>query len=200
MSVLGAAAITGAAGLGAAKMGTSSAKAVNEEMMDFAKNKHQYNMADLEKAGLNPLLSATQGSSAASVPKLENPSNAAIQAASGAASVGQAIAQTKLINEQARGAQITNDLEEHKKGTYEKGWSILDGVTDWLLDHGQSIANSARSVGTGAGNVSNAEKDKPLELEMRPKISSVADEKPRLWDPDYKQKMKTWNYLQSLNK
>ena len=200
MSIIGSALIGGAAALGAAKMGTSSAKAINEEMMDYTKNRHQYNVADLEKAGLNPLLSATQGSSTASAPNLQNPSDSASRAASSAAALAGAvanvdkqIADAELVREQTRGVKINNDLEEHKKGTYEKGWDLIDKGTDWLLDTGQSIASSARGVLTGQGDVSS--NDKPLDLTVRPKTLRADDERPRLTDPDYKEKMKRYKAI-----
>lgn len=207
MSLIGAAAIGGAAGLGAAKMGTSSAKAINDEMMDYAKNRHQYNVADLEKAGLNPLLSVTGASSAGSAPNLQNPSDAGVRAASSAANLAHMVSQVdkqradaELVREQTRGAKITNDLEEHKKGTYEKGWDILDKGTDYILDAGQRMASSARGVLTGKGTVDNTA---PHELRMAPRVPStvkehLSDTRPRIWDKDYSDKMKTYRYIQSL--
>mgnify|MGYP000468274595 CR=1 FL=1 len=205
---LTAALIGGAAGLGAAKMGSSSAKAINEELMDYSKNRHQYNMQDLEKAGLNPLLSATGAQSPANPPNLQNPSDAGARALSSAASLAGQVAgvntqieQANLLKEKARGEAITNDLEEHKKGTFEKAWDIADGITDWLVNAGEDFASSAKSVLKGQGTVDGSVK--PTEIRMAPPVPStqkqiVADQRPHIWDSDYKDKMKTYRYIQSL--
>ncbi|RAS55771.1 hypothetical protein [Phascolarctobacterium faecium] len=57
-------------------MNSSSAKAAYNRQKEFYQNQHQWEVADLKKAGLNPILSATHGSVGApsvAAPTAENP-------------------------------------------------------------------------------------------------------------------------------
>ena len=57
-------------------MNSSSAKAAYNRQKEFYQNQHQWEVADLKKAGLNPILSATHGAIGApsvAAPTAENP-------------------------------------------------------------------------------------------------------------------------------
>lgn len=82
-------AIAGAAGsiIGGA-LGANSAKDVNRQQMEYEKNRYQYAVKDMRKAGLNPMLMMGQGS-AGHAPSMQNP-GATLQA--GLTGAGQNLA------------------------------------------------------------------------------------------------------------
>lgn len=80
----------------------------NAQSLDFsekaAKNKYQWQVKDMEAAGLNPKLAATQGATSATVPNLGNPG----------AGIGQGIAQATQLASQymlAQSAANKNNME-----------------------------------------------------------------------------------------
>ena len=149
-------ALIGAAGsLIGAGIASSSAKSTNEkayeQSKEFAQSKHQWETEDLEKAGLNRILSVTQGASSGSAPQLINPGDAWKDAAGKAAAAASSAMDLSIKEEQVKnleltGAQIAqataesaarteginyqNDVMKHQKGVEEKKWRILDNLAE----------------------------------------------------------------------
>lgn len=71
--LIGGALITGAAGLASSALGAVMQNRTNETSIELANSAHQREVADLRKAGLNPILSAT-GGHGSSTPSLGAPS------------------------------------------------------------------------------------------------------------------------------
>lgn len=71
--LIGGALITGAAGLASSALGAAMQNRTNETSIELANTAHQREVADLRKAGLNPILSAT-GGHGSSTPSLGAPS------------------------------------------------------------------------------------------------------------------------------
>lgn len=71
--LIGGALITGAAGLASSALGAIMQNKTNETSIELANTAHQREVADLRKAGLNPILSATGGHGSAT-PSLGAPS------------------------------------------------------------------------------------------------------------------------------
>lgn len=163
-------------GIGSAWAGNkaaSSARDTNKEMMEYQKNRHQYNVKDLKKAGLNPALSVTSPSTVGSAPKLENPdggaasqariaaANSAADTALRAAQLKQVEAQTNLTNSQAEGVQIENDMQNPKKGISEKIWGVAEQGLDKVMDIGKDAANNAKTIWNAAKSDFSGQTKKP---------------------------------------
>ena len=161
-------AIIGAAGtlIGGA-LSSKGAKDTNEQSIDFQKKRHQYEVEDLKKAGLNPILSAGQ-SSAPNVPQLKNPGEAWGEAtkntmanASSALDLDIKEQQVKNLELQAQqtaavtqGINYQNDVLHHQKGVEEKKWRILDGLADDAMKvYDFTVGNVKEGLGS-AGEVS----------------------------------------------
>ena len=218
-------AIIGAAGtLLGAGVASAGAKKTNEQSIDFSKeaaqNKHQWQVEDLKKAGLNPILSSTLGGSQASQPSLVNPGEAwkdasgkAMQSAASAMqldkieaevknieqSAATSAAQQSQIEEVTKGQKIENDMNLYKKGLEEKKYKVLDGIAGKILGLGDTVVDSAKNYFSDGGNRSGSSivDDKPLELQIGDRKKELADWppdlQPRLSDPLYKEKMKKVN-------
>ena len=109
--------IAGAIGAGgAAYAGSASAKAandINERTIEYQKNRYQYTVDDLKKAGLNPML-AVHGMTPGNAPQLQQPNygpaasilntaaNTAVGAYSAKTARSQQEAQAKLIDSQTQ--------------------------------------------------------------------------------------------------
>lgn len=105
MSILGG--ILGAAGsLWASSASQSSAKSSMNAQREALQNRHQWEVADLKAAGLNPILSANSGAGSMSGAQAtaENPANAAVSSASG-------IKQMKIMERQQRNQDMLAKTE-----------------------------------------------------------------------------------------
>jgi len=106
MPWIAAGAAIGGAALGASSAGGQQKKSVRFQR-EMAKNAHQYEVADLREAGLNPILSGTggpgaraSGGASAPIPDFANSAKAAVRLG----------AEIQLLNEQSRKAQYEADI------------------------------------------------------------------------------------------
>ena len=215
-------------GIGGALIGSSSAKSINEDMIELSNTKYQRGVEDMRKAGLNPMLMATGGSSAsAAVPKLNNPGESAAKIGQGLVNSALAVRSSNIKKDLADAsvaqaeADTANKVETNNliKAQQDK----VKADTAVSLNTAQKIAQDNRAsesktdiIGTGYDLIRNImhrvmgdnpvatvndaiDKPKPKSKPNKTKVH-YADERPRIWERDYKQKMKTYNYIQGLRK
>lgn len=163
--------ISGISGLLGAGMQASSAEQINRQSIQLAREQmrfqermsstaHQRQVADLRKAGLNPILSATKGVGAstpggAQPPALRNPMEGI---ANTALSIARSLSEIELIQQQSRktkaeadtqgfagelGKKATGMIQEVTGATKELGESVGSAIYDAV--HGEEGLNSAAS-------------------------------------------------------
>lgn len=138
--------ITGAASFFGGLSANSSAKSAAREQIEADrfnyKRRYQWQVQDMKKAGLNPLLAVSQG--APSVPgasAAQVPSNPAGEAASSALAYKRAHAEVKLLEEQAK-KTLSENFESQYRAALIKRQS-----------HGQDINNTLEALAIpGAAN------------------------------------------------
>jgi hypothetical protein len=81
--------LTALASIGSALIGSNSARSANRQSVDLAKRGYSYAVADMKRAGLNPILAAKYGP--ITVPNIQNEGLAGMQAAGLAANSAQAL-------------------------------------------------------------------------------------------------------------
>lgn len=216
-----------------AGIGASSAKQVNDENVYLANTRYQRTTADMRKAGINPMMAVQSGSSAGSVPQLTNPADSAsktagalvkgvVDTANSAANVNmkkqlgeKAVADTanavktgELIDAQ-RAKTIADtqvslnnaknlDADYNRKklvgDLYHEAGNVVDYGIKRVHDFfGGDKSNSVGAVNNKVGSVHSA-KSSPKHF---------ADERPHIWEPDYKERMKEYKkyvaYMKSIN-
>lgn len=124
--------LSAALGIGSLIMGHNQNKIVNqqfEQSMDLAKNRHQYEVEDLKKAGLNPILSANSG--AVSLPSptagaLNDSFGRAAQSIATARQLDLLKAQSRMMNTQADKNLAEADLAKKNEDTQDWQRRLMD--------------------------------------------------------------------------
>lgn len=172
----GASLLGGLFGSSSAKKANKAAAAEAQANRDFqermAKNAHQYEVADLKAAGLNPILSATGGAGAAtpggSMAPVQNEADSASRSSSAASAAALATAQlqntkadtalkeassvsalssAKSADANAALTNTTNVQKSMLSPLYQKGGDIVQGGSDAMDSLLDSLgSNSAKSV------------------------------------------------------
>lgn len=171
----------GAAFIGAAGS-AASAKSINRQSLAFAReqmqNKHQWEVADLKKAGLNPILSATGGMGGiSSAPNLKQPfSGQEAQAMAASvkdlkAGIKKTEAETSLIKQQQKREQAATWLidaqaltERFKQGHINAQTSNV--IQDTILKLNQALQLTAEYDFTTAKTVQAQERTNLLRQEV----------------------------------
>lgn len=192
--IIGGALIGGATNLVGNLFGNNSAKKEATKNREFqermAKNAHQYEVADLKAAGLNPILSS--GGSGASTPSgstanINVPNLDLTKYASSAADtilrkkqqelvdaqINNTNAQTANTNAQTVGTNLENDIQVSKKGIKADAWSDASDLYGWgsgLVKDGIKWGGDAISdLKDEMVNSANSSKQKRLELNIKHK-------------------------------
>lgn len=155
MSFLGSAAGAIVGGIGE-YFGTSSANALQESMFnkqmafnrEVMQNRHQWEVEDLKKAGLNPLLSATSPTGTLSAPGASAPAKANY------AQSAQAIATLAIQNKQAEAQLASSEAAKlnaeslKRKTDFETGSQFDFAKSSWQSDFNlrKSLADSSIST------------------------------------------------------
>jgi len=150
--------------IGGALLGASSARSVNRQSMAFQKeamqNKHQWGVADMKAAGLNPILSATGGApSAGGAPSvnLKQPFSAKDADAMSSA-IKKANADTELVKAQTAAVKADTPKKETKGIFYEglgkpAASAAVQAVKGSVSMHKKTFEAIADQLGTSANKV-----------------------------------------------
>ena len=125
MSLIGGAIMGGAS--------YASARQTNKAMMDLADTRYQRTVADMKKAGLNPILAAGGGSTAGSTPQLQNPTEGAVKGIMDTANTAANVKMKKVLGEKAvadtDNAIKTGELIDLQKGKLAADTRYVDANT-----------------------------------------------------------------------
>jgi len=150
MSILGPAAVLGGLGFGSSLLSNSAQSSANSKALKWQRynmqHAHQWEVEDLKKAGLNPILSATGGSGAVggSVPNAPLPGikmgdvQTGLQVSTAQQSIRESQARERLFKEQA---------------TTQKGdpKNIVGGVMEDTIQNAKELPGAVKDTGSAIG-------------------------------------------------
>jgi len=151
------AAMLGAAAIGAAGSLFSSSQSARAAESNY-KHRYQWQVKDLKKAGLNPMLAVSQGAPNVPQPQFENVGEGALKGASAAAAARVASAQAKNLEADTnlKGTAAALNLSQVRES------AIRAGISEASLPYAGAsarenywiLAHTARKVGNEAEQIS----------------------------------------------
>lgn len=142
------------AGIASGAMSAYSARQQQEATINAYKHRHQWQVADLRAAGLNPVLSATQGAgSVGSMAQMQTPDVAdSIQSASAASlNKEQAITQKTTQAQQLTQADANVKTAEHQAASAREASARADIAEQVASEYKKQPALAERKALTDAG-------------------------------------------------
>jgi hypothetical protein len=147
----GAIGAIGGAALGA--LGASSASAKSAAFSkEAAQKRYQWMVADLKKAGLNPMLAFDNSPGQASQPNFENVGEAAVRGAAGGSSAAVARETTKLLQEQQNATRFAANKTaaetkaQEQTNLINEASPLYQSAKATIGEHGQVTGSSAAST------------------------------------------------------
>lgn len=134
----------------------ASARAFTKEQM---KKKHQWEVTDLQKAGLNPVLSANSGAAIGSSAMASVPSNSLGDAVNTALASKRLNAEINLLEEQANKAKTETkgiEYDNARRAVHSSIWDSIGGVVRSGLNVASNTGKRIHDIGSSAGRAYSA--------------------------------------------
>ena len=110
------------------------------------------------------------------------------------AQVEKAQADTILTLNNAKAVNMENNMQDSRKNLQGKGWELMEQLYN---SFGEPMLNFLKKQG---GNKTTSGQSNSEHIPVNSGDVVFSDEYPKLWDKDYKARVKQYNYIKSLRK